>query len=574
MTFSRAVLAISLCLGLAPSAPAATSDAILDYNARSHPVSAQNGIVVSQERIASEVGAQILRDGGNAVDAAVATGFALAVTLPQAGNLGGGGFMLIHLAETNKTIAIDYRETAPSAAYKSLFQTDTGEVDQQKARYSLASAGVPGTVAGLLHALDNYGTLPLDKVLAPAIKLASKGVIVSSSLADSLQRREDSLKRDPSSASYFFGSDGESYKPGQTWRQKDLASTLNRIKNYGRAGFYEGKTADLIVAEMSSGNGLISHDDLRNYRVVERKPVWGDYKGYRIASMPPPSSGGVHLIQMLNMIALGDIDADDHNSAKYIHLLVNAMKRAYADRSEYLGDPDYVNVPIEALTDKHYAQRLFNNFGDKATPSSAIKPGLEPAPESPDTTHYAVWDNVGNVVSNTYTLNFSFGSGYSVDGAGFLLNNEMDDFSAKSGAANAYGLIGGSANAIEAGKRPLSSMTPTIVFKDGAPTLTTGSPGGSTIITIVLQTILNSVEFNMNVAEATQAPRFHHQWLPDIIFYEHGISKDSINILAEKGYVLKRNRAMGRAQLIELKDGLIYGASDQRWPDGAAISAD
>ena len=552
---------------------ATTSTAIVDYSVRHQPVTSNGGMVVSQEQLASNIGAQILADGGNAIDAAVATGFALAVTLPQAGNLGGGGFMMVHLADENKTIAIDYRETAPARAYEQLFQDESGNVLKDKARFSHAAAGVPGTVAGLIHALEHYGTMNLKQVLKPAIALASGGISMTNSLAFSLARRADSFKQDPSSVKYFFNPQQEPYAIGDTWRQKDLAKTLTTISKHGAKGFYEGPIADLIVAEMEANNGLISKADLANYAVKERKPVWGDYKGYKIASMPPPSSGGIHLVQMLNMIETGEIDTDGHNSAEYIHLLVNAMKRAYADRSKYLGDPDFNDVPQTQLTNKTYATQLTQGFTDKATPSSEIHPGLPARPESPDTTHYSVWDKYGNVVSNTYTLNFSFGSGKSVDGAGFLLNNEMDDFSSKPGSPNAYGLIGGKANAIEGGKRPLSSMTPTIVFKDNAPMMVTGTPGGSTIITIVLQTLLNVLEFDMNAAQANHAPRIHHQWLPDIIFTEEGINKDTKTLLRDKGYTLKTNRAMGRVQTIINKNGVLQGASDARWPDGGvAIS--
>ncbi len=571
--YFTALACISIIL-FNPASSASTSEAILDYSARSRPVYSQTGIVVSQEAIASQVGADILSKGGNAIDAAVATGFALAVTLPQAGNLGGGGFMLAYLKEIDKTIAVDYREIAPALAKETLFQDESGNVLKQKARFSHASAGVPGTVAGLLYVQENFGTLSLKEILKPAIKLAEKGFTVSNSLAFSLNRRAKSLKQDPSSARYFFKEDGRSLQAGDLWIQKDLAKTLKRIAKHGKAGFYEGKTAALIVNEMKENNGLISLKDLKNYQVIERQPVFGMYKGYQVASMPPPSSGGIHLIQMLNMIETNTINSDSHNSAEYIHLLVNAMKRAYADRSQYLGDPDYVAVPQKELIDKQYAKHLASMFTVKATPSSDIHPGLAPAPESPDTTHYSVWDSQGNVVSNTYTLNFSFGSGKSVNGAGFLLNNEMDDFSAKPGSPNAYGLIGGVANAIEPGKRPLSSMTPTIVFKDGKPVIATGSPGGSTIITIVLQTLVNIIDFEMNASEATQAPRIHHQWLPDVIAVEKGISKDTKKLLKNKGYVLRESRAMGRVQTILYNNGVLEAASDQRWPDGAAIASE
>lgn len=570
----KPILKLLLLTSFSATINAATSDVIVDYSVRHQAISSRGGMVVAQEQLAANIGAQILNQGGNAVDAAVATGFALAVTLPQAGNLGGGGFMLIHMDEQQETIALDYRETAPAAAHEQLFLDEHGNVLKDKARFSHAAAGVPGTVAGLCYALKHYGTMSLKQVLQPAIALAKNGIIVSNSLAFSMARRSDSFKQDPSSVRYFLNAKQAPYQAGDKWRQPDLAKTLKHISKDGDKAFYEGAIAAQIVAEMETNDGLISAADLASYKVKVREPVWGSYLGYQIASMPPPSSGGVHLIQMLNMIETTDISADSHNSAAYIHLLVNAMKRAYADRSKYLGDPDFIDVPIAALLDKQYARRLAASFTAQATPSTEIHPGLAPAPESPDTTHFSVWDKTGNVVSNTYTLNFSFGSGKSVDGAGFLLNNEMDDFSSKPGSPNAYGLIGGQANAIAAGKRPLSSMTPTIVFKDNTPIIATGTPGGSTIITIVLQTLLNILAFDMNAAQAAHAPRIHHQWLPDILFTEEGINADTKALLRDKGYVLKANRAMGRVQTIVNTNGILQGSSDPRWPDGGVAIAE
>ncbi|MGB2359752.1 MAG: gamma-glutamyltransferase [Porticoccaceae bacterium] len=556
--------------------------ALLDSNARFHPVISEKGMVVSQEIIASRVGAEILSAGGNAVDAAVATGFALAVTLPRAGNLGGGGFMLVHLAESGKTIAIDYREMAPAAAYRDMFLDREGEVDNQKARYSIASSGVPGTVAGLVHAQKKYGLLSLKQVMRPAINLAREGFAVNADLSDSLKSRVARLQKDPATKAYFYKPQGDFYQLGDRLIQTDLSNSLSRIAAAGRAGFYQGKTADLIVAQMQESGGLINHQDLTNYRVVERQPVCGQYRETRLCTMPPPSSGGVHLVQMLNILEGWDLRAMGHNSAAYIHRLVESMRRAYADRSLYLGDPDFFPVPVTQLTDKKYAAVLRQQINpEQSSRSDDVKPGLSDSPanpktlkESSETTHYSTWDQWGNVVSNTYTLNFSYGSGISVAGAGFLLNNEMDDFSSKPGSPNGYGLVGGIANAIEPGKRPLSSMTPTIAFDtDGKPILATGTPGGSTIITITMQLLLNVLEFDMGIAEATAAPRIHHQWLPDRVFYESGISVDTINRLKQMGHrVSDKPRRMGATQSIQRKTGSrLFGASDYRRKGSGAV---
>jgi gamma-glutamyltranspeptidase/glutathione hydrolase len=555
---------------------AANPPAIIASNAQSQPTISQQGIVVAQDAIAAKVGANILAQGGNAVDAAVATGFALAVTLPQAGNIGGGGFMMVYLADTDKTVAIDYRETAPATAYRDLFLNPNGEVDNSIARFSHRSAGVPGTVAGMVLALENYGSMSLKQVIQPAIELASKGFIVDYPLTVSLQNRSERLAQHPASAKYFFNPDGSTLKAGDKWQQKDLAKSLKLIAKYGKDGFYSGTTADKIVAEMKTGNGLITHQDLASYQAIEREAVRGSYNGYEIASMPPPSSGGVHLIQMLNILEAWDLPALGHNSAAYVHRLSETMRRAYADRSEHLGDPDHVPVPTQELVSKDYASYLRNSISlTKATASANFGSGLTDFKESTQTTHYSVWDKQGNVVSNTYTLNFSYGSGISVSGAGFLLNNEMDDFSAKPGSPNGYGLLGNEKNAIAGTKRPLSSMTPTIVFKEGQPILATGSPGGSTIITTVLQTVLNHLTFDMNIAQATAQPKFHHQWYPDVISLEPGFNKDTTEILKTMGHKLsQRNRVWGKSQSISASDNLLFGANDTRWSGGGAISAE
>ena len=555
--------------------PAAMS--IIARDALFHPPVARNGMVAAEERTAAEVGTEILRKGGNAVDAAVATGFAMAVTHPQAGNLGGGGFMMIALPARNKIIALDYREMAPAAATRDLFLGPNGEVDNDKARHSRASAGVPGTVAGLIHALETYGTMSLADILAPAIRLAEDGVQVPRGMAFALAGNRARFEKDPSSVKYFMHPEGRPYETGETLKQPDLARTLRAIAAEGRRGFYEGLVADAIVAEMRQGGGLITHEDLKAYRVVEREPVRGNYRGYEIASMPPPSSGGAHLIEMLNILEGFDLKAAGHNSADYIHRLVEAMRRAYADRAKHMGDPDFWKVPVSGLTSESYAEGLRNGIDlAKASKSVGISAGAPPAREGEQTTHFSVMDKDGNAVANTYTLNFTFGSGYSVDGAGFLLNNEMDDFSAKPGVPNAFGLIGGDANAIEPRKRPLSSMTPTIVLKDGQPYIVTGSPGGSTIITVVLQLLLNMLDFDMNVMEAAAAPRIHHQWLPDTVITERGISPDTLRLLEERGFQLPRGpdgrlvtRILGRTNSIARQNGYFFGAADPRAADGA-----
>ena len=551
-------------------------------NASFHPVVSANGMVSAQEAIAAEVGRDILAKGGNAVDAAVATGFALAVTHPSAGNIGGGGFMLVALnkdgADSAEVIAIDYREMAPMAASRDMFLGADGEVDNQKAQYSRLSAGVPGSVMGMLDALETYGTMSRKQVMAPAIRLADKGIDVTYGMAQSLKAMKSYFTKDPSTLEYFYKPGGVPYKQGDTLKQKDLARTLKLISRKGRAGFYEGKTAELMVAEMRRGGGLITLEDMKNYHTVIRKAVKGTYRGYEVFSMPPPSSGGVHVVQMLNILEGYDLRALEHNSADYLHLLIESMRRAYADRSKYLGDPDFFDVPVAKLIDKSYGDRLRDTIDtSKASSSKDILPGRHLPKESPATTHYSVMDKWGNAVSVTTTLNFSFGSGYSVDGAGFLLNNEMDDFSSKPGSPNGYGLIGGEANKIEPRKRPLSSMTPAIVKKDGKPYFVTGSPGGSTIITIVLQNILNVIDFDMNAMEAVTAPRIHHQWLPDVIVTEPGISADTVRILEERGFVFNKDEigkykrtTLGRANAIMHKDGFFYGAADLRSPTSGA----
>ena len=555
---------------MASNADTSTLIPIIDYKERFLPVIARNGMVVGPEQLAAEVGAQILRQGGNAIDAAVATGFALAVTYPRAGNLAGGGFMLIHLADDDRETLIDYRETAPAAASRDMFLDNEGNLDKQREYFSLQSAGVPGTVAGMLYALEKYGTLTREQALAPAIALARDGIPVSYSLFFEISASAQNLRKNPAAERQFFQPDGSAYAVGDIWRQPDLAWTLSEISEEGVEGFYAGEVAQLITTEMESGGGLITAQDLADYRVVERQPVRGTYKDFEIVSTPPPSSGGVHIVQMLNILEGYDLQAMGHNSAAYVHHLTESMKLAYADRSLYLADPDFVDVPVTQLVDKAYAeqqrQRIDSNV---ATPSVDIAPGQLLGSESTETTHYSVADRFGNVVSNTYTLNFSFGSNIVVPGTGMLLNNEMADFASSPGSANAFGLVQGEANKIEPGKRPLSSMSPTIVFRAGEPWLATGSPGGSVIISTVLQTTLNAMVFDMNIATAAAEPRMHHQWMPDVLKMEEGFSLDTVRLLQAMGQnVDMASRTTGRTNSIMLDEGWLYGSSDTRRPGG------
>ena len=561
--------------GLLLAGPAGAQQAtIFSEMDRIHPVWAENGMVSAQERLAAEIGRDIMAKGGNAVDAGVAVAFALAVTLPRAGNLGGGGFMLVHDAETGRTQAIDYRELAPSGASRDMFLDDKGEADSDKSLYTGAASGVPGTVAGMRMALDTYGSMPWADVIAPAIRLAEEGIIVTPDLADSLEAEREALMKHPSTAKIFFKEGGAGYRPGERLVQADLAATLKKVAAEGPDGFYKGAVAENIARAVQAAGGPMTVEDLAAYKPVLREPVRGSYRGYEIVSMPPPSSGGVHLIQILNTLEGYPIGALGHNTAETIHLMAEAMKLAYADRSEYLGDPDFVDVPVAALTSKDYAAELRGKLSaEYATPSAMIGPGDLAPYESDQTTHFSVVDKAGNAVSNTYTINLNYGSGLVAEGTGVLMNNEMDDFSAKPGVPNAFGLVGGDANAVQPGKRPLSSMTPTIVLKDGETWLVTGSPGGARIITTVLQVILNTIDHGMNVAEASTAPRVHHQWLPDELRIEEGISRDTLRLLAAKGHTISEKPVMGSTQSImrDPASGALLGASDPRRPDAATL---
>ena len=543
---------------------------IIDFNERFLPTVARHGMVVGPEQLASEIGSRIMQQGGNVVDAAVATGFALAVTYPRAGNLGGGGFMLIHLAEGNRQVFIDYREVAPAAASRDMFLDEDGKEDLIREYFSLQASGVPGTVAGLLHALETYGTMSREQVLAPAIALAEEGIPVSFALNYELATQGKRLRQDPESLRLFFKADGSPYEIGEIWRQPDLAWSLRQIAKHGADAFYRGEIARRIVAAMESGNGLITLQDLANYRAIERPPLRGRFREFEIVSAPPPSSGGVHIVQILNMLESDDLAGMGHNSAAYLHLLAEGMKLAYADRSQYLGDPDFADVPVAQLIDKAYAARQRKLIDPaRATPSATIRPGQVMLPESKDTTHYSVADDKGNMVSNTYTLNASFGSAIAVPGTGMLLNNEMGDFAARPGKPNLFGLVQGESNSIEGGKRPLSSMSPTIVFRHGKPWLATGSPGGSRIITTVLQTLLNAMAFDMNVATSGISARIHHQWLPDELLAESGISPDTVRLLEQMGHKVQLGgRTIGRTESIMLEDDWLLGATDTRRPGG------
>ena len=536
-----------------------------------HPVQGTNGMVATEQNLASQIGLEILKNGGNAVDAAVAIGFSLAVSLPNAGNIGGGGFMLVHDAASNKTIALDFREKAPAAATETMYQDESGDIIPRKSWYTHQAIGVPGTVAGLTKALEQWGSLPLAEVMQPAIDLAEQGYNVSPTMAKLLQVEKDNLGKWPSTKAIFFTGD-EPLALGSTLVQKNLAESLKLIAKEGADAFYKGAIADEIVRDQEAHDGLITKEDLANYEAIEREVVRGDYRGYEIASMPLPSSGGIHIVQMLNAFEHLPIKESGVNSAKTISLMAETMKRAYADRSEYLGDSDFVDVPIQELTSKEYAKAIADEvLKGEVTPAQAIKPGDLAPYESDQTTHYSVVDKEGNAVAVTYTLNLNFGSGIVAGDTGILMNNEMDDFSSKAGVPNAFGLIGGSANAIEAGKRPLSSMTPTMVLKDGKPWLVTGSPGGARIITTVLQQIVNAVDFDMNPAAATNTPRFHHQWLPDELRLEVGFSPDTIQLLEDAGYEVSVKPSMGRTQTIQIIDDTMYGYSDPRNPDGSAL---
>ncbi len=535
--------------------------------ARLQPVTARHGMVSSQERQATAIGVDILRQGGNAVDAAVAVGFALAVTHPQAGNIGGGGFMLIRLADRRETVAIDYRETAPQATTRDIFLGPDGEADPRKSRDSGLAVGVPGTVAGLWLAHQKYGSgkFSFARLIEPAIRLARAGFAVADELADSLPRAQPRLVRWPSTARIFLKSDGVALAEGDRLVQPDLAESLELIARDGPSGFYRGAVAEKIVASVRAAGGLMTTDDLKDYRATLRTPIAGTYRGYEVFSMPPPSSGGVHLVEMLNVLEGYPLGALGHGSPEALHLMIEAMKRAYADRAEFMGDPDTVSMPLERLTSKPYAAELRASIDPNRTrPAGEIRAGNPVPAEGRNTTHFSIVDVFGNAVANTYTLNLNYGVGLVADGTGILLNNELDDFAAKPGAPNAFGLVGGAANAPGPGKRPLSSMTPTIVMRDGKVVLVTGSPGGSTIITTALQVTTGVIDFHQNIAEAVAAPRIHHQWLPDRVSAEAAVPVETVRSLEARGHTVVRLPKWGSANSIMVGPEGFFGAADPR----------
>jgi gamma-glutamyltranspeptidase/glutathione hydrolase len=528
-------------------------------------------MVVSQNHIASQVGVDVMKAGGNAVDAAVATAFALAVTHPTAGNIGGGGF-LVFRPKTGEPAAYDFREMAPAKADPRMWLDDEGEYSYEKHHESHLAVGVPGTVAGLHLAWKEHGSLPWERLMEPAIRLARDGFPMTDGLASSLAGEWERLKRHPATVAQF-SKNGAPYEIGDVLKQPDLANTLVRISEAGPAGFYEGETAELLEKEMEKNGGIISREDLRAYRAKKRTPIRGSYRGYEIISMPPPSSGGIVLVEMLNILEGFDLAADGFGSARSLHRMAEAMRRAYSDRAQHLGDPDFnPEIPVDRLTSKEYAAELRRSIrldvASKSSPESFTWPA-----ESPETTHFSVIDAGRNAVSVTYTLEYSYGSGIVVPGAGFLLNNEMGDFNAGPGLTDERGLIGTAPNLAQPGKRMLSSMTPTIVARDGELFMVTGSPGGRTIINTVLQTILNVVDHKMNAQAAVDAGRIHHQWLPDRINYERqGFSPDTLNILKWLGHDLREIEGQGVAQVIVVnrEDGMLEGGLDLRSPDGGA----
>ena len=543
------------------------------HAASREPVRARHGMVGSTDENATRAGLQVLQQGGNAVDAAVAVGFALAVTYPAAGNLGGGGFMVIRMADGRET-TLDYREKAPARAHRDMFLDDAGRVIPGLSDVGPLAAGVPGSVAGMAFAQKTYGRLPLAAVMAPAIALARDGFEVSWALADSLKNAQGLLAKVPSSARAFQRADGTMPGPGDRLVQPDLANTLTLIAEHGPDAFYKGSIAELIVAEMARSGGLITKADLSGYTPREREPIVGSYRGFRVVSVPPPSSGGIALAQLLNILEAFPLEQYGHNSSRTIHLVAEAARRVYADRTEWLGDPAFFDVPVAGLLSRRYADLLRGGISEtRASSSRDIKPGQPRNFEHSQTTHYSVVDADGNAVATTTTLNGSYGNGQMVTGAGFLLNNEMDDFSAKPGTPNMFGLIGGQANAVGPGKRMLSSMTPAILVKDGKTLLVVGSPGGSRIITTVLQVVLNVVDFKMTVQEAVDAPRFHHQWLPDVIRLERqGFPADVVTALEAMGHTTTVDADMGdvHAIMIDPVTGLRLGASDPR-QDGRTL---
>jgi gamma-glutamyltranspeptidase/glutathione hydrolase len=563
--FAGIVLIVASCLpagaqdqGRAFYTPPA-SDAV-------HAVVAEHGMVVAQERQAAQIGADVLRRGGNAVDAAVATGFAMAVTYPRAGNIGGGGFMIIHSKDRHEDVAVDYRETAPAATTREIFLGADGKPDIAKSRDSALGIGVPGTPAGLSLALEKYGSgkFTLAELLKPAIDLARDGFVIADDLGDTLASGQRRMARWPSATKIFSGADGKPLLDGDRLVQSDLAATLSAISEQGPRGFYEGPVAEKLVKAVVDAGGIMTTEDLKSYQAMIRAPVRGTYRGYDIVSMPQPSSGGTVLLETLNILEGFPMSDMKQGSAPSLHLIIEAMKRAYADRARYLGDPAFVNAPVAILIAKDYAAKQRASMDlERATPWTDALSATPPR-EGSNTTHYSVVDSLGNAVSNTYTLNFPYGVGLVAEGTGVLLNNELDDFTAAPGASNAFGLVGFEANLPGPGKRPLSSMSPTIVLKDGKPVLVTGSPGGSRIISAVLQVIVNVLDYRMDVAAAVAAPRLHHQWLPDDVRIEHGFAEDTIAALRAKGHHVIEPLGQTSANSIAVTPNGLLGAPDPR----------
>ena len=537
------------------------------------PLRVKNGIVTSASRLASEAGVEALKQGGNAVDAAVATAFALAVTWPTAGNIGGGGFMVYH-GEDGHATTFDFREKAAIAATERMYLGLDGNVADNSNHIGPLAVGVPGTVAGLWKAHQELGSLPWEDLVAPAVALARDGIPMTYALQSGAARNRNRFSPYPSTMTKFFKENGSDYELGETWYQPDLAATLEQIQEHGHDGFYRGENARRLASFMAAIGGLITEEDLARYQAVERQPIRGSYRGYEIISMPPPSSGGVALVQMLNILEGYDLAAMGHNSADYLHVLTEAMRRAYADRAEHLGDPDFNEaMPVRRLTDKDYAATLRASI-DMERKSASSPSEFAQVYESEETTHFSVVDGEGNMVSVTYTLEFGYGSGIVVEGGGYLLNNELGDFNAVPGVTNERGQIGTAPNLVAPEKRPLSSMTPSIVARDGKPLFAVGSPGGKTIINTTMQVILNVIDHGYNIAEAIEAGRIHHQWLPDITSVEsRALSPDTIRLYEARGHRLSERGSQGAAMGVyhDRRNGLFLGASDSRRGDGAAV---
>jgi gamma-glutamyltranspeptidase/glutathione hydrolase len=564
------------------------------YAASNPAVEAKNGMVVTSQHLASQVGVDILKLGGNAIDAAVAVGYAQAVVNPCCGNIGGGGFMTVHLADGTDTF-INFRETAPAAASANMYLDAAGNVKKGASLYGYLAAGVPGTVLGMETARKKYGKLSREQVMEPAIKLAREGFVLTRADTDILDTTVARFKQDAESARIFLRPDGTPLQPGDRLVQSDLANTLEAIAKDGPDAFYKGKIPQAVEAAAKQGGGILTAADFANYKVTETPPITCSYRGYKFVSAPPPSSGGVTLCEILNVVEGYDLKSMGFNSAAAIHTMTEAMRHAYMDRNTYLGDPEFIKNPIDRLVSKSYAEEIRKKIvADKATPSENVQPGMEPH-EKPETTHYSIVDHQGNAVSTTYTVNGRFGAVVIAPGTGFFLNDEMDDFTVKVGEKNLYGLVQGTANSIAPGKRPLSSMSPTLVTKDNKIFMVLGSPGGSRIITITLQTALNVIDHGMAPQEAVDAPRIHHQWLPDEVYYEQrGVSADTLKILSGMGYKMVEQTPWGAAELIlvglpgaagvspansgndsavsgKVREGYLYGANDVRRPAGSAV---